>query len=749
MKMCKRNFGRRLVSLVLIVALLAALTSCGGSKTEKSAKYRVTDFLVSQSSDESTSRYIHDLRYYNDKIYYLQNDYDEKGEKLKSVDIDGGNETVVFEIDSAEENVSLQNYAVDGSGNIWILFNSYSVAAENEESDESFSEINSYIKEYDSNKNEIANIDLSKVLAGSESGYINLFNVTSNGTICISDSSKMYILDSAGALKNTFDFSYISNMALLGDSKILVSGYDTDSFVLKQYDFEKNNVDKECKFDNSPNFIITNNVDTIYMGNNTGMYTYDINKQKSTLLFEWSDMNINSSTLSETVALSEDRFIIGEYGEGVLNDTSLKLLERDDSLPDDERTVITLGCMYLDYFLQKSIVDFNKTNTKYKVEYKEYVSENTDDDKDIYTKLNTEIISGKSLDLVDMSSIPDRSNYEQKNLLADLNTYFDSDGDISKSDFVESILEAYETNGKLYSIPISFMLSTLAGSADKLGTTQAMTFAQINECAANNNIERIYTCVQSDILRLSLCTSQSSFINLEQKTCNFDSPEFKSVLEYASKFPSEYDNDFSVSEYKKFMDGNVLFLDANMSLPQEYTIYRYLAKDQLTFTGYPTLDGNGNIAQANSEIGILDKSANKDGAWEFVKFVLSEGEQDSFEWSFPIRKSSLDKMLVKATKSQDLEDESLSESGEATVSSAYGGIITEDGIDIELGNITEEEVEIIKNLINSTKHNSHYDDKVLEIIEDEAAAYFAGTKSVDDVAGAIQSRAQVYVNEQK
>ena len=41
------------------------------------------------------------------------------------------------------------------------------------------------------------------------------------------------------------------------------------------------------------------------------------------------------------------------------------------------------------------------------------------------------------------------------------------------------------------------------------------------------------------------------------------------------------------------------------------------------------------------------------------------------------------------------------------------------------------------------------DDQVLSIIAEEAGAYFDGQKSVDDVAGVIQSRANIYMNENK
>ena len=39
------------------------------------------------------------------------------------------------------------------------------------------------------------------------------------------------------------------------------------------------------------------------------------------------------------------------------------------------------------------------------------------------------------------------------------------------------------------------------------------------------------------------------------------------------------------------------------------------------------------------------------------------------------------------------------------------------------------------------------DEALLQIVQEEAAPFFAGQKSARDVAGIIQSRAQLYVNE--
>ena len=42
-----------------------------------------------------------------------------------------------------------------------------------------------------------------------------------------------------------------------------------------------------------------------------------------------------------------------------------------------------------------------------------------------------------------------------------------------------------------------------------------------------------------------------------------------------------------------------------------------------------------------------------------------------------------------------------------------------------------------------------YDQSIIDIVKEEAAAYFAGQKSAEDVAKLVQSKANIYINEQR
>ena len=66
------------------------------------------------------------------------------------------------------------------------------------------------------------------------------------------------------------------------------------------------------------------------------------------------------------------------------------------------------------------------------------------------------------------------------------------------------------------------------------------------------------------------------------------------------------------------------------------------------------------------------------------------------------------------------------------------------------GDLTWDEINIVLELLpDATPFFSVKDDEIIQIINEEAGAYYSGQKGVDDVVGVIQNRVQLYVDENK
>ena len=70
-------------------------------------------------------------------------------------------------------------------------------------------------------------------------------------------------------------------------------------------------------------------------------------------------------------------------------------------------------------------------------------------------------------------------------------------------------------------------------------------------------------------------------------------------------------------------------------------------------------------------------------------------------------------------------------------------------ITVECYAASTDDVAKMTDIINNCDRIDANDDKLLNIIIEEAEAYFAGQKTPEDVAKIVQSRATIYVNENR
>ena len=87
--------------------------------------------------------------------------------------------------------------------------------------------------------------------------------------------------------------------------------------------------------------------------------------------------------------------------------------------------------------------------------------------------------------------------------------------------------------------------------------------------------------------------------------------------------------------------------------------------------------------------------------------------------------------------------------GLASVPVARGSYTSPDGQQVDYYALTQEDADKIKAVVDSATHTVTLDQNVTNMIDEEAAYFFKGEKTVDQTADIIQSRMNVFVNEQK
>ena len=113
-------------------------------------------------------------------------------------------------------------------------------------------------------------------------------------------------------------------------------------------------------------------------------------------------------------------------------------------------------------------------------------------------------------------------------------------------------------------------------------------------------------------------------------------------------------------------------------------------------------------------------------------------------WGFPTNQKAFDRVVKQAMEKQMGKDEDGNE-----IEVSHGSWWVDDGIEVQMYAATQEDVDMIMELINNMDTAVSFDQDIFDIISEEVQAFFEGQKTAQDVAGIIQSRVTIYVNEQK
>ena len=324
---------------------------------------------------------------------------------------------------------------------------------------------------------------------------------------------------------------------------------------------------------------------------------------------------------------------------------------------------------------------------------------------------------------------------------------------------MQSVLNAVQTDGKLYQLPTSFQVVSAAGKREIVGGYDSWTLdavedalAKLPEGATVFNVD--YT--KSHVLYLCVANALSRFVDWKSGTCSFDSDEFKAFLQFANTFPDEFDTtNFDFDEYRSDYRrvGQNQQLLANIAFASFDDIYyQFAAMDNdVCFVGYPgASDGLGSGFVPLGSICMTTACKDKDGAWSFIRALLSEDAQMQAT-AFPMLKSAFEKQADKAMQQDYATDENgeqvLDASGNPIPVLLYTIGFFNETVDVYA--VTPEQYKDVCDLIVQTTSVFTFDESLMTIVNEEAAGYFAGSKTLDETAAMIQNRASLYVAEQK
>lgn len=748
-----------------------------------------------------------------------ETEYDNYRSALFKLDVETGDctELTEFQLPEVPEgwmgSSELNNIQAAADGTLWAIYGSYTYRynppADLAEDDSMYNyyeegENKTGLLHLDADGKEIKRIEFSQTDENGNSFYVSSFFVDNSGNVYLSDWQSVYIYDQDGNKKTTVDLGENGgDLCELKAGVVGVSYYKNDEAkpeesgrVFQEIDPATGKLtgDTVKLPDSAYSFFPGDDVYDIYYDYNGNIYGYKFDTNTKDKVIDWIECDINSNNINSYSILPDGRVIAFESSyddQAQKNNMQLIVMTRVDAASVVNKTVLTFACMYLDWDMRDAIVKFNRASNTHRIVVRDYSEYNTDDDYNAgIQKLNTEMLSGKLPDMIDINtySMP-VEQYAAKGFLTDLYELIDADADLSREDFVQPVLKALESaDGKLYQLPSTFAVSTAIALDKVAGDYDTWNLAAVKDAMTKlqdgASVFDVYR-TKSDILQTCISRNIDAFVDWENGSAHFDSDEFKALLEFANQFPETYDWENATDEendsaQNRMNSGKQLMTDMYVSSFEDMLYQLTGYNGGVKFVGYPSEDGTSNHTfQIDGSIVISSTCADKTAAWNFMKQFLTEDYQSgSNVWNFPINQKAFDQKMKDAMTEEYQTDENgnvvKDENGNPIripkmtyyTTDAGGGVafaattetaastvviggsgVNEDG-SISIYAMTQEQADQILDLINATTAVYGYDESILNIISDEAAAYFAGEKSLDDTANMIQSRVNLYVAEQ-
>lgn len=550
---------------------------------------------------------------------------------------------------------------------------------------------------------------------------------------------------------------------------------------------------------------------SMYVSSMTTIYGVRADDSTIESLFSLNAAGLNYSNFSDFAVGSDGGFIvpITSYSDWSV---SLKSFTQCDPAKLENIPTITVGMFYQDDFFSSVVEDFNENNSDCRIKVKYYkedipVPQNMDFDDDeavnayfkklqdanniAVDKLKQDASKGTLPDVLvldggsDITGIFGGVDLAGMGVLCDLYDFMDKDETLTRESFVPSVLNAADKSfdGHVYSIPTNFSIKLNNTAKTKyVKNVKKWNFDTYldhieneSEILGNGSVNESYKTQYER----STIINHWHWIDKEKAECHFDSPQFLRFLEYcqAGEPDPEPDEKYVTEEpptdeeaLREYINQQCRYIEdkalLNNSYISRYNNYLYEIKgtfgnEDVTVLG--EVDGKMDTAVfnfPNSQYAIPECCENKELAWQFIKYRLSDKcYKDAYNTGagFPVTNSGLE---IYRKNDQQPQDNEYTVGYEDYTGYLYPlGYRDENGNTkyLELGNLTDDDIAIVDKYIAravlssspdrvSDEYYEKYND-VYDIYREELDRLFHNEITPEECAYMIQNRMSIYLSE--
>ena len=400
------------------------------------------------------------------------------------------------------------------------------------------------------------------------------------------------------------------------------------------------------------------------------------------------------------------------------------------SKPEAGTGTVVVGAFGADHIFENMITQYN-LSSKNKIEVKYFDSQ---------TSLNLAVLSGE-VDMVVSFAGDSLIHMAKQGYLIPVE---DLIGDLLNSGgFFDGVLDALRLDGKVTLICPMFESGGMIlpkPVMDRVGEIE--TVAELIDVLEGLNSKNFYKQHTREIaMNNFIFNGMSAWVDLENGTCNFEEESFVDLLKLLQNYARDQDEVFAnnapdkgifdpyrqIPLFSEIQDVNHIFYNDGKS---ETATYQY-GTEGVLFPS-PTQPGEGYPINPRNLFGVLASSDVKGSITDFLEWMLSEEVQAEYNdrapyegFGIPVRRDVVENCIEEWLKPRE---------------GIYYGISEEERRQGYLDTLA---------VLDQADHLSgsfYYD--IYNIVQEEAAVFFAGDKDAETTAAHIQSRVSIFLAEQ-
>ncbi len=406
--------------------------------------------------------------------------------------------------------------------------------------------------------------------------------------------------------------------------------------------------------------------------------------------------------------------------------------EKEDSYVKPEmKGEITISCFFEEEFLATAAEQFMDLYPDVTVTinaYKDTAASASVEDYQTY--LNTKIMSGKAEDIIFNSFLP-VTKYSEMGVFEDLSKYISWTPEWTDDNYFMNVLtSAKEDGGEIYLLPYIAKFDVQGFSGELLSEQPQLEnnikdqsfsarMSVANELYSNTAKNNAYLIQLGELSYANYLIEDafSEFIDDQNKTVNIKSDKYIKLLEEVKGLSEENafgsDVDFYNGEY---------YYAAICDYDVQAAYYE-LDNSALVSYSMPMANKDGNISiNANNCIALNSSSKNKNLAWEFIKYILSDEVQSQ----------------------PSIHGLAVNKKGFEAAVERYYNFYSENN------NGTVDRLEyqaLLENWMGQINDCDTVDSALWALIEEENMKFFEGQQNAETTASVLQRKIEQYFNE--